>query len=76
MTSFYETREIGNTGLSVPVLGFGAASIGNLFQAVSDEEARNTLAAAIVRGMTLIDTAPRYGAGLSERRVGDALRPI
>jgi D-threo-aldose 1-dehydrogenase len=71
-----DTRQIGKTSLKVSTLGFGAASMGNLFQAVSDNEARETLAVAIGVGMNLFDTAPRYGAGLSERRVGDALRPL
>lgn len=76
MTIEFEIRKIGKTGLQVPVLGFGAGSMGNLYHAVSDEEARNTLSSAINSGMKLFDTAPRYGAGLSERRVGDALRPL
>ena len=76
MGAVFEKRRIGKTDLQVPVLGFGAASMGNLYHAVSDEDARNTLKAAIRVGMRLFDTAPRYGAGLSERRVGDALRPL
>ena len=76
MNKIIDTRQIGNTSLKVSTLGFGAASMGNLYQAVSDEEAQATLAAAIDLGMNLFDTSPRYGAGLSERRVGDALRPL
>lgn len=76
MNTKFETRQLGNTSLNVPTLGFGAASVGNLYQAVSDEDAKATLAAAIDLGMNLFDTSPRYGAGLSERRVGDALRPL
>lgn len=68
------TRPLGRTGLSVTELGFGAASLGNLYHPVSDTEARAALDAAIAGGLTYIDTAPHYGRGLSERRVGDAIR--
>ncbi|MET3665099.1 aldo/keto reductase [Caulobacter sp. 1776] len=67
-------REIRRTGLPLSVLGLGAASVGNLYRPVSDGEARATLAAALDAGLTYVDTAPRYGHGLSERRVGDAVR--
>ena len=76
MSKIFNTRPIGNTSLNVSTLGFGAASIGNLYQAVSDQEATATLTAAISSGMNLFDTAPHYGAGLSERRVGNALRSL
>jgi len=76
MNKNFDIRQIGKTSLNVSTLGFGAASMGNLYQAVSDKEAQATLDAAINMGMNLFDTSPRYGAGLSERRVGDALRPL
>ena len=50
--------------------------MGNLYQAVSDTEAQATLTTAVDIGMNLFDTSPRYGAGLSERRIGDALRVL
>jgi Aldo/keto reductase family len=62
------------SGLTVTELGFGAASLGNLYRIVSDSDARETIGAAIEAGITYFDTAPYYGFGLSERRVGDALR--
>ena len=68
------TRPIGTTSLSVPVLGFGAAPLGNLYGAMSDDDARDTVLAALEGGITHFDTAPYYGFGLSERRVGDAVR--
>jgi D-threo-aldose 1-dehydrogenase len=68
------TRCIGKTTLSVTELGFGAASLGNLYRIVSDSDATETTGAAIEAGITYFDTAPYYGFGLSERRVGDALR--
>jgi D-threo-aldose 1-dehydrogenase len=72
----FKKRQIGNTSLQVSELGFGAASLGNLYKAVSNEEANRTLDAAIHSNINLFDTAPRYGLGLSERRVGDALREL
>lgn len=55
-------------------LGMGCASLGNLYRAISDEQARAAIDTAFDLGMRLFDTAPYYGLGLSERRVGDALR--
>jgi len=74
VTQLLPTRPIGNTALSVTELGFGAASLGNLYRIVSDSDAKDTLTAAIDAGIGYFDTAPYYGLGLSERRVGDALR--
>jgi D-threo-aldose 1-dehydrogenase len=67
-------RNLGGTGLEVTELGFGTAPLGNLFRPLPDETARVTLAAAQDRGFGYYDTAPFYGFGLSERRLGDALR--
>jgi D-threo-aldose 1-dehydrogenase len=67
-------RDLGRTGLSVTELGFGTAPLGNLFRPLPDEAARQTLAAAERAGFGYYDTAPFYGFGLSERRLGDALR--
>ncbi|MFV3131622.1 aldo/keto reductase [Niveispirillum sp. KHB5.9] len=68
------TRPIGRTALCVPEIGFGAAPLGNLYRPLSDDQAGETLAAALDAGLTHIDTAPYYGFGLSERRVGDGVR--
>ncbi|MFD8530271.1 aldo/keto reductase [Streptosporangium canum] len=59
--------------LSVSEYGFGAAPIGNLFTAVGDDEAGAAVDAAYDAGFRLFDTAPHYGLGLSERRLGAAL---
>lgn len=67
-------RRIGRTALSVPELGFGAGTLGNLYRPVSDAAARAAIEVGLEAGMRYIDTAPHYGRGLSERRVGDALR--
>src|SRR5689334_22906436 len=55
-------------------LSFGAAGLGNLFTAVTEEDARATVDAAWEAGIRVFDTAPHYGLGLSERRIGAALR--
>ena len=72
----FPTRPIGKTSLQVPVLGFGTAPLGGMYEAVDGEEGTATLAAGIAAGMTYIDTAPFYGYGLAERRVGDTLRAL
>ncbi|MCW2528043.1 MAG: D-threo-aldose 1-dehydrogenase [Pseudonocardiales bacterium] len=54
-------------------LGFGAAPLGNMFRAVSEDEAQATVQAAWDAGVRIYDTAPVYGAGLSELRLGAAL---
>lgn len=61
--------------LSVTEIGFGASTLGNLYNPISDAVSRSAVDAAIVGGVGLFDTAPFYGFGLSERRLGDALRP-
>ncbi|MEV0749251.1 aldo/keto reductase [Streptomyces sp. NBC_01220] len=58
---------------TLPRLGLGTAPLGGLFEDVSDEEAAATLEAATEGGMSYIDTAPRYGHGLAERRLGRLL---
>ena len=60
-------------GVSLTSLGFGAASIGNLYRVVTDEDAAAAVEAAWERGVRYFDTAPHYGLGLSERRLGAVL---
>ncbi|MEO3857236.1 aldo/keto reductase [Acrocarpospora sp. B8E8] len=60
--------------LDVTRYGLGCAPIGNLFTALTDETARAAVDAAWETGIRLYDTAPHYGLGLSERRLGEALR--
>ncbi|MFI6324064.1 aldo/keto reductase [Nonomuraea sp. NPDC050556] len=55
------------------MIGFGAAPIAGLYSAVSEEQARATIDTAWECGVRLYDTAPHYGLGLSERRLGAAL---
>jgi D-threo-aldose 1-dehydrogenase len=61
---------LGRGGLQVGRYGFGGAPIAGLFESVSDEQARECLAQAWTSGQRYFDTAPHYGAGLSERRIG------
>lgn len=56
--------------LHLPGLGYGAANVGNLFRALSDDAAWEILQAAWDVGIRYFDTAPHYGLGLSERRLG------
>ena len=66
---------VGRTGLFITRLGMGCAALGGLYQAVSDSTSRVTVETALAAGIRYFDTAPLYGHGLSERRLGQALRP-
>ncbi|MGW0869381.1 aldo/keto reductase [Streptomyces sp. NPDC002740] len=65
---------LGRSGVPVSPLAFGAAVIGNLFTEVGEEQAHEAVATAWQQGIRYFDTAPHYGLGLSERRLGAALR--
>src|SRR5688500_11169232 len=67
-------RNLGKTAVHATEIGFGGAPLGNLFAVVTDEDAQASLRTAWDSGCRFFDTAPLYGYGLSERRVGDALR--
>lgn len=69
-----ERRALGGSGVPVTRLALGCAPLGGLYAAVSDADAHATVDAAWERGVRTFDTAPHYGAGVSERRVGAALR--
>ncbi|GAA1054986.1 oxidoreductase [Agromyces luteolus] len=62
------------SGPALTELGFGAAQLGNLYRPTGDAEAREAVDAAWDAGIRYFDTAPHYGLGLSERRLGEALR--
>jgi D-threo-aldose 1-dehydrogenase len=66
--------EVGRTGLQVTRLGLGTAPLGGLFEPVTERDAVRTVERAYELGLRLFDTAPLYGNGLAERRVGLALR--
>ncbi|MEU3252448.1 aldo/keto reductase [Streptomyces sp. NPDC006997] len=61
-------------GVEVTALGLGTGGMGNLYTVVSDEEAHQAVTAAWRQGVRYFDTAPHYGLGLAERRLGAALR--
>jgi D-threo-aldose 1-dehydrogenase len=67
-------HRIGRTDVYVSELGFGGAPIGNLYEPVSDEDAAAAVRRAWDGGVRYFDTAPHYGLGLSEQRLGAALR--
>ena len=64
---------LGGTELEVPRVGIGTAPLGNMLAPVADEAADATLAEAVGRGLRYFDTAPLYGHGLAEQRVGRAV---
>ncbi len=67
-------RPLGRSGVQLPVLGFGGASLGELFVRMPEAQAQETLHAAWECGLRYFDTAPWYGHGLSEHRIGHLLR--
>lgn len=69
-------RELGKTGLQLPVVGFGASSLGQEFRRVRLDEAMGSVRVALDLGMNLIDTSPFYGRGMSEVLLGVALRDV
>ena len=69
-------RLLGRTGLEVPILAFGASSLGAEFRRVTVEEALASVHVALDLGMNLIDTSPFYGRGMSEVLLGIALKEV
>jgi len=69
----HDVRPVGRTGLALPVLGLGTAPLGWLFEEVGDEQAAATVHHALASGIGYIDTAPSYGVGRAEERVGRAI---
>jgi len=65
---------VGNSGLRFTELGVGTAPLGNLYRAISDDEAQAVLSRAWDAGVRYFDTAPQYGLGLSETRLNRFLR--
>lgn len=74
MTTMLDQRSLGRSGLRVTGLGYGAASIGNLGRPTPADVAEASVHAAWEAGVRYFDTAPHYGLGLSEQRLGAALR--
>ena len=71
-----KTRSLGRTGLEVPILSFGASSLGQEFRPVALDEAPASVKAALDGGLSLIDTRPFYGRGMSEVLLGLALKGV
>ncbi|WFU14592.1 aldo/keto reductase [Bradyrhizobium sp. CB3481] len=67
-------RKVGRTGLKVTQFGLGGTGLGSLYRPVNNHDAEATLSQAWKDGIRFFDTAPMYGYGQSERRIGDFLR--
>ncbi len=68
--------QVGKTPLQVSRLGLGTAPLGNMYRQIPESQAIATIQYALEHGMNFIDTAPLYGAGLSERLLGTALAGV
>ncbi len=76
LPSLSTRRRIGATALDLPVFGFGSAHLGELYGRVPEPASQATLSAAWDQGVRYYDTAPWYGRGLAEHRVGGFLRTV
>lgn len=70
------TRRLGRTDLQLPILSFGASSLGQEFRSVKLDEVFASVRAALDCGLNFIDTSPFYGRGMSEVLLGIALRGV
>src|SRR5437016_783123 len=71
-----QTRRLGRTDLQLPILSFGASSLGAEFRSVTVDEALRSVRVALDCGLNFIDTSPFYGRGMSEVLLGVALRDV
>src|SRR5947209_4615867 len=71
-----QTRPLGRTGLQLPILSFGASSLGQEFRKVTLDDALQSVRVALDCGLNFIDTSPFYGRGMSEILLGIALRDV
>ena len=71
-----QRRALGKTGVELPILGFGASSLGQEFRSVTLDEALQSVRVALDCGLNFIDTSPFYGRGMSEVLLGIALRDV
>ena len=76
MSSAIPTRPLGKTGLQLPILSFGASSLGAEFRQVNLDEALASVGVALQCGLNFIDTSPFYGRGMSEVLLGVALKDV
>ena len=70
------TRRLGKTDLHLPILSFGASSLGQEFRSVNLDEALESVRVALDCGLNFIDTSPFYGRGMSEVLLGIALKGV
>jgi aryl-alcohol dehydrogenase-like predicted oxidoreductase len=71
-----QTRRLGKTDLHLPILSFGASSLGQEFRSVKLDEALESVRVALDCGLNFIDTSPFYGRGMSEVLLGIALKGV
>ena len=71
-----EKRVLGDTGLELTILSFGASSLGQEFRGVDIQDAERSVHVALDAGMNFIDTSPYYGRGMSEGMLGRVLPDI
>src|SRR5712675_3549715 len=71
-----QTRRLGQTDLQLPILSFGASSLGQEFRSVKLDEALDAVRVALDCGLNFIDTSPFYGRGMSEVLLGIALQGV
>ena len=71
-----QTRTLGKTDLDLPILSFGASSLGAEFRSVNIDEVMKSTITALDLGMNFIDTSPFYGRGMSEVMLGQGLKGI
>jgi len=71
-----QMRPLGQTGLQLPILGFGASSLGQEFRQVTLDEALRSVRVALDCGLRFMDTSPFYGRGMSEVLLGIALQGV
>jgi len=69
-------RSLGSTGLEVTPLGLGCTSLGGLYEDMSEVQAFEVVDRSLTLGLNLFDTAPFYGSGKSEERLGKALAEV
>lgn len=71
-----EYRELGKTGLKVPVLSFGASSLGGVFHSIKENDALKAVFTAVENGLNFIDVSPYYGHYKAETVLGKALKEL
>ncbi len=76
MTQHFAKRRLGSTDIEVSTLSVGGTGFGNMYEAITDEQGAEVVQKAIKAGLNYFDTAPLYGQGLSETRLGRAFQGV